>query len=134
VKEYYKVVTNGLKSFGGAGSIEIDKKSLCVQYKIGKFVHPNIKHTKLFIFDTLKNAESLLGKQYGNNYRIYKIHAKGVNKIGPFVYFLGGFKMNLIRILTCIKGHKKYSDLILINQIPPGTLFAKQVKLVKRIY
>lgn len=51
-KYFYKVTTQELRS-----CIIRNLRGIFVQYKIDKWVYPKIKHSKLFVFHTLRQAK-----------------------------------------------------------------------------
>ena len=134
MKTYYKVVLPNLCScvFGCA---LVNDLRFCVQYKVGKYVKPRIKGTDLMIFDSLRNVNKFISKNYShwNSVVVFEAHAKHVRKKGVFVSCLGA-ELDAIMINKMIKFKKKKKKyLYLSDEAPIGTLFAKEVKLVKLV-
>jgi hypothetical protein len=128
-KYYYKVVSRELKSFIINDN---DYEGIVVQYKLNKFVKPNIADTKLMIFNSLANAIefSRLHSNFLRIGKIYKVEALNVSYYGICLSF-NNFIKTLKTIVKLKKGKKGYLKYNI--SIPRGTLFADQVKLLKEI-
>ncbi len=121
MRKYYKVVTDNLTS--------VVQVPPYVKYKLNKFVRPSDLHSKLFIFDTLKNAQKFTNSRFGR-YKMYECHATNVTK--PVNALLSGItwiKYNKLKkqkkSVKCINNTSMYW--------PEGTLWARSVKLTKLI-
>jgi hypothetical protein len=131
MKKYYKVVSENLQSWviTKYDFIEVNNKRLrlIVQYKIGKFVSPNIIGSKLMIFETLEQA-----RNFNTNGRIFEVEAKNVTNRG---ICLLTYEINywLPKLFKLKKQKKRYLSLDVNGFQPPGTLFADQVKLIREI-
>ena len=131
MKYYYKVVSTD--SHKNLKSVMGRKKSICcLMYPLNRWVKPKIG--KIFIFDTLGNANSFL--LYGC--KIYKCLAVGVypikfNKIPDPPVFL---RNRIIPKFWKVKGNKNREKFFLFNknaggiEPPTGTLLAEKVKLI----
>ncbi len=129
--KYYKVVTNQLQS------VMVPKRSeLCITYIIGEFVKSHIKGSKLFVFKSRHDAESF---QYGVGGSIYECEVINPNNnISVFQTIRWDKKIwdVLSKIWKLKRSKKKFTHLLFINEycnIPPGSVFVDEVKLVKQI-
>ena len=112
----YKVVDSELRS---VGLLHISRYS--IQYKIGEWVKPKLKKSRLFVCDNIKDAIS------GSNHlmdtrRIYKCKIRNWKKLNT----LG---------MPDDEGIEAYWKNTIINGYPgnQGTLGAKEVMLLERV-
>lgn len=126
MKTYYKVVTEkNLSFYAGQYTIE---------YKVGKWVKPKLSGSRLFIFDNKKHACECA--DYYN--KVYECEARGVisfNRIMLPKDLYDEYYENMIltrwKIFNrLIRQHKRAS---MPGNFPNGTMFAKEVKLIKCI-
>lgn len=128
----YKVVCN---RDGKLGSTNYYTK---VTYKVGKWVKPKLKSTRLFVFDTLENAMSALIMLNGHNHEIYECECRGVipgRRLQENPKWINNVTKRYLSYWQLfnklIRQHKKAA--LPINIIN-GTMFAKEVKLLKKVH
>ena len=129
VKIYYKVVTLNLKS-----AFVSSVPELSVQYKINKWVYPNVNNSCLMVFDNLNNAR-LFRERLNIGLVIYQCEIVKTRKrkppfcmVGyPYIYF------NLQYMLRLKRMHKR-CEIWPIDNIPPkNTIFCDSVKLLRKV-
>ena len=148
VKTFYKVVQRGDElSFLGRVVHKDELWSCClnqalmsnwrVQYKIGQFVKVNELGTKLFVFQTLKDA-----KRFKSNglWEIWECEVGGrITKIldCPSLYDCVVFwkevkakKLSIKRLVHKYKGHRPFNPRLSTNRIP--ACLVDSVKLIKK--
>ena len=120
-KVYYKVV-----------STYHNLSILCWKYRIhyivGQWVYPNLRGTKIFVFDNLEEAK----KFAGNIYECEVINPTPGHKYNLFAYGCG---INYDRIEQMLKlklAKKKFTHLKM-GFIPKGTVMCDAVKLIKQV-
>lgn len=114
-KMYYKVVRSDNTSF--------NSNRYSVRYKVNEWVAPILKGSKLFVFDTLEHAKVFLGTNGTCYFSIYKCEAKNVTLATNRTtteYMMSIFWENP-------------NDYEYKNDIPVGTLWADEVKLVEKV-
>lgn len=103
---YYKCVTSDLKSSNANYPSIKEINLLVIQYKIGEFVKPLIKGTRLFVFDSLDNVKLFVGDQIeseNRKIRIFECEVKNP-KSNPKLY---RFFSDAINVLKKKKSKKK---------------------------
>lgn len=127
----YKIVCNV------DGQLKSTNSSCRVIYKLGKWTKPKIQMSRLFVFDTIENARKGLAIVDGTLHEIYECEARGVIK-ARYLNAQLKWKTNPVDRMrarwklfnTLVRQHKAAA---LPFCFPNGTLFAKEVKLVKRV-
>jgi hypothetical protein len=81
-KKYYKVVRVGqygnLYSYNSVPGQNYESFN-CIEYKVGEWTKPKIEGTRLFVFNTLKEAQAQFNKNWAcwDYYSIYECECKG---------------------------------------------------------
>ena len=117
-KYYYKVLFN-MRSVNG-------EEKLTFKYKVGKWIKPKIKGTKLFVFGTIRDARSVY---YGD--KIFKCVVKNpeVGKTIVDVNYL--YSKSRAYLRSFFKG-EELEDYH-IDNAPFGTYVCDEVKLLKEV-
>jgi hypothetical protein len=103
----------------------------CVEYKIDKWVRPNINGTNLMVFDSLEKARDCINKNRWYDIKIFECNVEKPSKKGLFSnpclphIMLVALKQRLAR--------KKYRHLTGGFVPPIGTIFCTAVKLIKEV-
>jgi len=128
----YKIVTKDLKSLSTI--FNNDFTDIGIQYKIGKWIEPKLKHSALFVFDNLRNTCEFL-RTYYENYKnnkylqfmdVYIAYMKGYMKVIPLFGSLSTLQYN-------IKLKKQKRRSLRGTLIPAGTIAVKKVKLIEKL-
>lgn len=114
----YKVVD---KVDGKLVSSTTHDQAFCTEYKKTGWTYPKFKGTRLFVFDTLKNAINWTA----TGEEVWECEAPKTYKC---VYAYGMLKYWLAKL-----GHKRTSDLATRCQIT-GSLMVDKVKLLRKVY
>jgi hypothetical protein len=129
-KKYYKVV----KGIDGDICSVIDHGDYTTKYKLNEWT-TGISNTRLFVFDTLENAQKYASSLSD---RIYECECKGVIKNAYGTLFRSDYTDFWNMVNKNIKNKKKWDykmeeseldNIISIN----GACFAKSVKLLKQV-
>ncbi len=123
---YYKVVKHDLTS------MTVNEQEYRIQYKINKWVEPQIKGSFIFIFKTFDAAKACIHHNGWFNYKIYECYAK-ISKTKKPIYIHTAF--NFYKFIKAAKlrlQHQKYTH-ILDGTPPNGTVFANSIKLIKEV-
>lgn len=122
-KYYYKFVEeNGEDEFFSwfVGSILSD---LSVEYKIGKWVKPKLKGSKLFVFDTFKHA-----REWSSCELLFKCEVKNSREKRRILFG----EVNVLAVTKNVenfwKGKKMFN-----KKAPKGTYVCDAVKLIKEV-
>jgi hypothetical protein len=113
-KIYYKVVSENMRSscscFAEFSSLPSDVvNNFTVKYKIGEFVYPNVKHSKLYVFESLKDAKYFVSDIFWATDKNTYIYECEVINPKPAKTLLFGFD-NINDFWRCKKNKKKISD------------------------
>jgi len=148
VKIYYKVVSYDLCSI----LYRYLPREFIVQYKIGEWIYPKVKNTKLMVFDNLASAS-----RFAPNYPIYTCVVKNPTNKAIFIdtknifselnrmwfptaerciplaeaRFLIKFKSMWKKLRKKQQQHKKFFS---PKGIPTDTVFVSAIKLLKKVY
>ena len=131
-KKYYKIVT--INSVGRLYSYchadlffmqDNDRKYITVEYKAGEFVGPNIIGTKLYVFDSLKNAKNFAGMS--SNQEIWECEVINPNKVKYLAYVTRNC------ILDFWKAKKNHKKTDWKKECPFGTIACDAVKLTRKV-
>ena len=142
MKTYYKVLTVstnfGLISANYSNN-ETDRLTdgTMIQYIQDVWTYPKIKGSNLFIFKTKEDARSYINRLYcrDNDIKaIYECEALNPSSAGVFDIYYTSSINHLNEMLRLKNKKKKYSHLVMRDNIPPGTVFCKAVKITKEIY
>lgn len=111
---YYKVVDKNLKSFVN--------QDYSIQYKIGEFVEPLLKGSKLFVYNNLVAASLLAGKYGGkeSSYRIFlceTINPKNLDFILELMSFKDKLAMELFWTKNKLMDTYANTDIVLVDQV-----------------
>lgn len=125
---HYKVVSPDLTS------IVAKNEGLCIQYKVGEWIKPKVKHTDIMVFDSLEAADSF---RAGQNKRIFECAVQNPRKKGAFVdWWLirggNGIPHSLNHLINLKKKKRSYKSLIR-EDIPNNTVFCSSIKLTKEV-
>lgn len=113
----YKVVkTNGKSAI-------ISRDDFAVEYKFKEWAYPKFKEAPLMVFETLADAEDFRNGERWNYLIIYKCEYKKSKK-------KWGWCLDNIADVVNLKIYKKKVS-HLFESLPPGTIFADAVKLIK---
>ena len=103
-----------------------------VQYKVGKFVKPNIENTSLMVFETYEQAIGFKNRYGDRGGKIFEVETKNIKRFGISYYiYANNFEAKIQEMINLKKQKKKYIHLT--GQPPKGTMFASEVKLIKEI-
>lgn len=131
-KEYYKVVTNDLKSIITSTTSTV----YGVQYKVGEYVEPILQNTQLFVFNDYESAVQFTSKIYRIYCRrIFKCKIKNPSKITLYIANCWSDKL-LNKILKIKRDKKKYTQLLpkaIDDPLPSNTIGASAVMLMEEI-
>ena len=134
-KKYYKVVT---KIRDCLYSCRIHETGWKTTYQIGRFVTPKKHNTKLMVFETIEQARFFIFK--ANAEQIYKCEVINPTKNAPFISMaLGPMGDIENEIWELWKQKKKWKHLMSRDYMdniimpPEGTVFASEVKLIKKV-
>jgi len=128
MKIYYKVVSYRLKS----RIYYLLPKEFVVQYKVGKWVYPKIKGTKLMVFNSLRNAYNFC---FDINY-IYTCLVKNPSYSGVFVPHVGNLHFPsqfLEKWFSLQKKQKQHKKFFKRKAVPKGTVFVDGIKLLEPV-
>jgi len=118
-EKYYKVVNKFLDS---ARASEWDGFS--IKYKIGEFVYPTLKNSKLFVFDNLESAKDFAYKDWDKIFECEVVNPSKAKYMATFVSCIEDFWAAKNR-KESVKG---YAD-----KAVSGTIFCDAVKLIKKV-
>jgi hypothetical protein len=120
------------------GELQSTNSAVRVTYKLDKWTKPKMKHSRLFVFDTIENARYALNMLNGHSHKIYMCEARGViparyirdenNEWVSDNYDRYSRRWKLFNKL--IRQHKAAAIPMTIMN---GTLFAKEVKLLGQV-
>jgi len=118
---HYKVVyreTDRLESYAGVATIV---------YEVGKWTRPQIKGSKLFVFDNLQDAKTFDHGAFRLNpcRAIYRCHVRGIEK-GPRKWIAYCVEEDVRSYWRGAPSRRMSS--------PKGTVCVGAVKLVERVY
>lgn len=119
MKTYYKVVNPELKSCCANPGFPEEYR---VQYKLNEWVKPVMPNTRLFIFDSINDAEWFRHRM-GLHYKVYPCYAKKVARVKKLAA-----PMNIVNFWKFKKLHRKI-DRYLLTDLPRGTLSCSEVML-----
>ncbi len=131
-KKYYKVVTQGLKSYMSSYTDGI----LTVQYKVGEFVSGKF-NSGLYVFNNYQNAK-VFQKSIGDQFRlsyIYEVEVRQPDKI-LLIYLIHFYSEKAASLLQRRKNKKEFMSLMDewgCESFPEGTKCFKEVKLLRRV-
>lgn len=125
---YYKVVSQDLTSFVAKN------EDLCIQYRVGEWVKPKVKHTDIMVFDTLEAADSFRSSE---TKRIFECAVQNPRKKGAFINWRlirngNGIPYSLQRLINLKKKKKSYKSLI-DEDVINHTVFCSSIKLTREI-
>ena len=148
---YYKVVSDDLKSFvvnplnAGYGHIE-DKhiyNKFVIQYKIGEWIGPNVKGTKIMCFSNIDSARNFLRSEAcasffigGKIFKCQCLRPKGYNRDSVIT---NCYELNELydTMLDIVKKHKKRTEIFKAVQrkqyVPDNTILCDKVKLIEEV-
>lgn len=130
--KYYKVVTEDNKSlcYEFAG---LKKSKYPIQYKVGKFVEPSVKNTKLYCFSSLFDAKffiSRLGVKIST--RIYSCEVKNPGRPKFLAESIDSYLENFWNAKNKGKKVSPYNSFF-AKTAPLGTVSCDAIKLLEEI-
>lgn len=137
---YYKIVRvrNGkLYSYNYPAEDKHLNSGVCIEYKVGEWTKPKIEGTRLFVFNTLKEAQAEFNKNCAcwSDYSIYECECKGHIECSGVKYNI--FFRDFWKKINALLNKKKKVKQELFGKTYdfyscPATLVTK-IKLTKKI-
>ena len=118
---FYKIVRKRSKYCKDL--LSVVKNSFSIKYKTQRWRKPILKGSKIFVFDTLENANTFLLNNRGYNLVIYECEVQNPVKATSYAFCADDFS-----ITEYWKGLKHDNF-----KLPIGTYFVDKIKLTKRV-
>ena len=129
-KTFYKVVRSiPSESNTKLVSCQMNYKGMGVNYIVGKFVKPRVKHSRLFVFDNKIDAKIFCGYDCD----VYECHIKG--KTTTMKYRCTTLDAVLTDVISFWKNKFQHKKQIADTNfcVPKGTVLVDEVKLIKKV-
>ncbi len=136
IKKYYKVITlkhRRLSRMCVYKSAMVSDPQFCVTYDMGKWTYPNVKGTKLFVFDNLKSALRFSCTRHS----VYEVEVKNPKPLKSYSLFnwscsYCNWKV-VLKMLSLRKRKKKFMYLRINESGVKNTVVVDAVKLIKQV-
>ena len=136
-QKYYKVVAEGLVSVW-TRYISIDnptsRRDFIVQYKLHEWIKPNVKGSKLFVFDALMAARDFaepMRSQGVPKIEVYECRVKNPGSSGVFMDYILDQPSFALRLWEEFNVQNIIPSSVL--NPPNGTIWVDEVKLIRKV-